>query len=133
MPIPTQVNLLFERTLVLARKAWGRTHPNPMVGALIVEDGEIVAEGFHERAGNAHAEVAAFSALGRKPREGATLFVSLEPCSTHGKTPPCTELCDVGYHTNTGRIQDDHCFCTDCTTCSAGRPRRELLLWVRPG
>lgn len=80
-----------ERTLSIARKAWGDTHPNPMVGALILENGEVVAEGFHERAGQAHAEVSAFSSLGRKPRPGASLFISLEPCSTSGQTPPCTD------------------------------------------
>ena len=86
-----EIDSLFDRVLELAKKGWGNTHPNPMVGALIVENGQVVAEGFHERAGSLHAEVAAFSELGRKPREGATLFVSLEPCSTHGRTPPCTD------------------------------------------
>lgn len=79
------------RALELARRAWGETHPNPMVGALIVENGQIVAEGWHVRAGEAHAEVAALRALGRKPNAGAVLYVTLEPCSTHGRTPPCTE------------------------------------------
>jgi diaminohydroxyphosphoribosylaminopyrimidine deaminase/5-amino-6-(5-phosphoribosylamino)uracil reductase len=79
------------RCLELARQGWGNTHPNPMVGAAIVEKGEIVAEGFHAKAGKAHAEVAALQALGRPPERGATLFVTLEPCSTHGRTPPCTE------------------------------------------
>ena len=81
----------FEHTLSLAKKAWGDTHPNPMVGALILENGEVVAEGVHARSGQAHAEVSAFSSLGRKPRPGASLFVSLEPCSTDGQTPPCTD------------------------------------------
>lgn len=79
------------RALELARRGWGATHPNPMVGALIVEDGGIVAEGFHAKAGEPHAEIMALRALGRKPAEGATLYVTLEPCSTHGRTPPCTE------------------------------------------
>ena len=61
-----------------------------MVGALIVENGEVVAEGYHQRAGGGHAETVALNALGRKPQENAVLFVSLEPCSTHGRTPPCT-------------------------------------------
>jgi diaminohydroxyphosphoribosylaminopyrimidine deaminase/5-amino-6-(5-phosphoribosylamino)uracil reductase len=82
---------IMRRCLELARQGWGTTHPNPMVGAAIVEKGEIVAEGFHARAGKAHAEVAALQALGRAPEKGATLFVTLEPCSTHGRTPPCTE------------------------------------------
>ncbi|MBC2594599.1 bifunctional diaminohydroxyphosphoribosylaminopyrimidine deaminase/5-amino-6-(5-phosphoribosylamino)uracil reductase RibD [Ruficoccus amylovorans] len=79
------------RALALARRGWGKTHPNPMVGALIVEEGKIVAEGWHEKAGEAHAEVAAIRALGRDPKPGATLYVTLEPCSTEGRTPPCTE------------------------------------------
>lgn len=80
-----------DRALGVARRAWGETHPNPMVGALVVEGGEVVAEGFHARAGGPHAEVAALGALGRRPRPGATLVVTLEPCSTHGRTGPCTE------------------------------------------
>ena len=53
-----KIDFLFDRVLELAKKGWGNTHPNPMVGALIVEEGEVVAEGFHERAGTVHAEVA---------------------------------------------------------------------------
>lgn len=79
------------RALEVARQGWGTTHPNPMVGALIVEDGQIVAEGFHAKAGEPHAEIMALRALGRKPEAGATLYVTLEPCCTHGRTPPCTE------------------------------------------
>lgn len=79
------------RALELARQGWGATHPNPMVGALIVEDGHIVAEGFHAQDGGAHAEKAALAKLGRAPGEGATLYVTLEPCSTAGRTGACTE------------------------------------------
>ncbi len=78
------------RALELARRGWGNTHPNPMVGALIVEAGVIVAEGWHEQDGGAHAEKAAFAALGRTPKAGATLYVTLEPCSTAGRTGACT-------------------------------------------
>ena len=74
-----------------ARKAWGDTHPNPMVGAVIVEGGEVVAKGFHRAAGQAHAEVDALLNLGRKPSAGAEMYVTLEPCCTHGRTPPCTD------------------------------------------
>ena len=81
----------FERTLVLARKGWGYTHPNPMVGALIVEDEKIVAEGHHQKAGSPHAEVEAIKSLGRTPKKNASIFVSLEPCSTTGRTPPCVQ------------------------------------------
>ncbi|TVR46388.1 MAG: bifunctional diaminohydroxyphosphoribosylaminopyrimidine deaminase/5-amino-6-(5-phosphoribosylamino)uracil reductase RibD [Puniceicoccaceae bacterium] len=79
------------RALAAARRGWGETHPNPMVGALIVEGGEVVAEGWHRRAGEAHAEVEALRALGRDPAPDAVLVVTLEPCSTTGRTPPCTE------------------------------------------
>jgi diaminohydroxyphosphoribosylaminopyrimidine deaminase / 5-amino-6-(5-phosphoribosylamino)uracil reductase len=79
------------RALELAKRGWGDTHPNPLVGALIVEGGEVVAEGYHVRAGEPHAEVNALRALGRKPKPSATLYVTLEPCSTQGRTPPCTE------------------------------------------
>jgi len=77
--------------LDLARKAWGTTHPNPMVGVVIAEAGRIVAEGFHAKDGGPHAEKAALSALGRPPGPGATLYSTLEPCSTRGRTGACTE------------------------------------------
>lgn len=76
--------------LKLARRAWGQTHPNPLVGAVIVESGEAVAEGWHRADGGAHAEVEALGSLGRLPAAEATLYVTLEPCSTHGRTGACT-------------------------------------------
>ena len=86
------------RCLELARRALGRTSPNPLVGAVIVKDGEIVGEGFHPRAGEPHAEVFALKAAGvgaASPQEnrarGATIYVSLEPCNHYGRTPPCSE------------------------------------------
>ena len=79
------------RAIELAERAWGQTHPNPLVGAVIVEDGEIVAEGWHEKAGKPHAEVVALKKLGRNPKPGATLYVTLEPCCTQGRTGACTE------------------------------------------
>lgn len=77
--------------LQLALNGWGRTHPNPMVGAAIIEDGRVAASGFHERDGGPHAERVALAALGRAPKRGATLYVTLEPCSTEGRTGACTE------------------------------------------
>lgn len=79
-----------ERAVALARQAEGRTSPNPMVGAVIVRDGEIVGEGFHQRAGSAHAEIGALDQAGERAR-GATVYVTLEPCCVQGRTPPCTE------------------------------------------
>ncbi len=88
------------RALELARQAWGRTHPNPMVGAVITEGGKIVAEGFHAKAGEPHAEVMALRALGRKPAADAVLHVTLEPCCTHGRTPPCVDaILAAGFRT----------------------------------
>ena len=86
-----KVEALFLRSIQLARDGWGNTHPNPMVGALIIENGEVVAEGFHAGAGKAHAEVEAFTNLNRRPSADAIMFVSMEPCSTHGRTPPCVD------------------------------------------
>jgi diaminohydroxyphosphoribosylaminopyrimidine deaminase/5-amino-6-(5-phosphoribosylamino)uracil reductase len=80
-----------ERSLELAQKGWGNTHPNPMVGAVIVEDSRIVGEGWHERVGMDHAEVAALKNLGRLPKPGASMISTLEPCSTTGRTGPCVE------------------------------------------
>lgn len=82
---------LMGRALELARRAWGKTHPNPMVGALIVEGGVVVAEGFHGKDGGPHAERVALANLGRKPKPGATMVVTLEPCSTAGRTGACCD------------------------------------------
>lgn len=78
------------RALELAELGWGRVHPNPLVGAVVVRDGEIVGEGAHREYGGAHAEVEALRAAGARAA-GATLYVTLEPCAHHGKTPPCTD------------------------------------------
>ncbi|WP_371259650.1 bifunctional diaminohydroxyphosphoribosylaminopyrimidine deaminase/5-amino-6-(5-phosphoribosylamino)uracil reductase RibD [Calothrix sp. 336/3] len=78
------------RCLELARRALGRTSPNPLVGAVIVKDGKIVGEGFHPKAGEPHAEVFALRAAGAES-QGATVYVSLEPCNHYGRTPPCSE------------------------------------------
>ena len=78
------------RALRLARKAWGRTHPNPMVGAVVVRGSDCVGEGWHHAAGEPHAEIHALEAAGSAARR-ATLYVTLEPCSTRGRTPPCTD------------------------------------------
>jgi diaminohydroxyphosphoribosylaminopyrimidine deaminase / 5-amino-6-(5-phosphoribosylamino)uracil reductase len=80
-----------QRALRLARKGMGRTAPNPMVGAVVVNGGEIVAEGYHRRAGLPHAERAALEQVGDRAR-GGTLYVNLEPCNHFGRTPPCTQI-----------------------------------------
>jgi diaminohydroxyphosphoribosylaminopyrimidine deaminase/5-amino-6-(5-phosphoribosylamino)uracil reductase len=78
------------RALELAWRAAGRTTPNPLVGGVIVKDGTVVGEGYHLRCGDAHAEVTALRQAGERAR-GATMYVSLEPCAHHGRTPPCVE------------------------------------------
>src|SRR5438046_5977334 len=79
--------------LRLARRAYGLTSPNPMVGAVLVKNAEIIGQGWHHRAGEPHAEVEAIRDAQRRGNstKGATLYVTLEPCSTHGRTPPCTD------------------------------------------
>jgi diaminohydroxyphosphoribosylaminopyrimidine deaminase / 5-amino-6-(5-phosphoribosylamino)uracil reductase len=79
-----------QRALELAERGRGTTHPNPVVGAVVARDGQVVAEGWHERKGGPHAEVVALQAAGEQAR-GATLYVTLEPCRTFGRTPPCTK------------------------------------------
>ncbi len=101
-----------ERAVVLARRGWGRVHPNPMVGCVLVKDGEVVGEGWHREFGGPHAEVEALEAAGGAAR-GATAFVSLEPCRHHGKTPACT---DALLRTGVARVV----FATADPTAEAG-------------
>ena len=79
-----------QRALTLARKGVGRTAPNPAVGCVIVRDGQVVGEGWHKKAGTPHAEIHALHQAGALARS-ADVYVTLEPCSHHGKTPPCSE------------------------------------------
>src|SRR5579884_2309705 len=79
------------RAIELAQQGRGRVSPNPMVGAVIVRHHEVIAEGFHERFGGPHAEAVAIEAAGERDLDGATLYVSLEPCCHQGRTPPCTD------------------------------------------
>ena len=78
------------RALELAERGRGFVEPNPLVGAVVVRDGVAVGEGWHQRYGGPHAEIFALEAAGEAAR-GATLYVTLEPCCHHGKTPPCTD------------------------------------------
>jgi diaminohydroxyphosphoribosylaminopyrimidine deaminase/5-amino-6-(5-phosphoribosylamino)uracil reductase len=77
--------------LALARRGYGTTSPNPMVGAVLVKRGQIIGRGWHHRAGEPHAEIEALNKAGNGAAGGATLYVTLEPCCTHGRTPPCTD------------------------------------------
>lgn len=88
---PREVDAFWmSRAIALARRAEGMTRPNPAVGAVVVADGQRVGEGWHRRAGGPHAEVYALRQAGPRAK-GATLYVTLEPCSTYGRTPPCCE------------------------------------------
>ncbi|WP_434562074.1 bifunctional diaminohydroxyphosphoribosylaminopyrimidine deaminase/5-amino-6-(5-phosphoribosylamino)uracil reductase RibD [Pseudomonas sp. R1-6] len=94
------------RALELARRGHYTTHPNPRVGCVIVRDGEVVGEGWHIRAGEPHAEVHALRAAGENAR-GATAYVTLEPCSHHGRTPPCADaLVTAGVARVVAAMQD---------------------------
>ena len=94
------------RALQLARQGLYSTHPNPRVGCVIVRDGELVGEGWHVRAGEPHAEVHALRQAGERAR-GATAYVTLEPCSHHGRTPPCAEaLVKAGVARVVAAMQD---------------------------
>src|SRR5271156_3877977 len=77
------------RALELAERGRGHVEPNPLVGAVLVRDGKLLGEGWHRKFGGPHAEVEAIRAAG--DCRGATLYVTLEPCCHHGKTPPCTD------------------------------------------
>ncbi len=95
--------------LRLARRGYGATSPNPMVGAVVVKGGRVIGRGWHQRAGLPHAEIAALrdaQAHGHDPK-GATLYVTLEPCCTHGRTPPCTDaIVAVGIKRVVAGVQD---------------------------
>ena len=84
---------MLRRALRLARRGFGRTSPNPLVGAVLVQRGEIIGSGWHHGAGLPHAEIEALRAAARRGHSphGAALYVTLEPCCTHGRTPPCTD------------------------------------------
>jgi diaminohydroxyphosphoribosylaminopyrimidine deaminase / 5-amino-6-(5-phosphoribosylamino)uracil reductase len=88
--LPPAAAAWMRRALELAERGRGFVEPNPLVGAVVVRDGAAVGEGWHRRYGEAHAEVNAFAEAGDRAR-GATLYVTLEPCCHHGKTPPCTD------------------------------------------
>jgi diaminohydroxyphosphoribosylaminopyrimidine deaminase/5-amino-6-(5-phosphoribosylamino)uracil reductase len=89
---PTDLDWM-RRALRLAKRGYGRTSPNPMVGAVLVQNHRLLGEGWHRRAGGPHAEVEAIADARQRGEHirGSTLYVTLEPCSTHGRTPPCTD------------------------------------------
>ena len=94
------------RALQLAARGRYGAHPNPMVGCVIVRDGVVVGEGWHEKAGEAHAEINALRIAGNAAR-GATVYVSLEPCAHHGKTQPCADaLAEAGVGRVVAAMED---------------------------
>jgi diaminohydroxyphosphoribosylaminopyrimidine deaminase / 5-amino-6-(5-phosphoribosylamino)uracil reductase len=103
------------RTIELAERGSGRVKPNPVVGAVVVREDEVLGEGWHERFGGPHAEIQAMDACGGVNLRGATLYVSLEPCCHEGKTPPCT---DAIVAAGIGRVV---VACEDPTEKASGR------------
>ncbi|MBT7067615.1 MAG: bifunctional diaminohydroxyphosphoribosylaminopyrimidine deaminase/5-amino-6-(5-phosphoribosylamino)uracil reductase RibD, partial [Verrucomicrobia bacterium] len=92
--------------LALARRGLGRTRPNPPVGCVVVKRGRVVGQGYHHAAGKPHAEVEALRDAGTRAR-GAEAFVTLEPCSTHGRTGPCTDaLIEAGVRRVVVAVKD---------------------------
>jgi diaminohydroxyphosphoribosylaminopyrimidine deaminase/5-amino-6-(5-phosphoribosylamino)uracil reductase len=95
MLTPDENTHWMQLALEQASKGVGTTSPNPPVGAVIVKDGKVIGKGWHQKAGAPHAEREAIAdALQQHPQEalnGASIYVTLEPCSSHGRTPPCTE------------------------------------------
>lgn len=105
--------------LELAAQAQGRTSPNPMVGAVIVRDGQVVGQGYHRQAGTPHAEIHALREAGERAR-GAVVYVTLEPCVHHGRTPPCIDaLIEAG-------VAEVHMAMLDPNPRVAGRGRQAL-------
>lgn len=101
MPLDEQDTVYLERAMSLAERGWGCTSPNPLVGAVVVAGGRVLGEGYHAGPGRDHAEVAAIkdtlNSGARHVCSGATMYVTLEPCCTYGRTPPCTEALVAGY------------------------------------
>ena len=99
-----------KRCLELAKKALGNTYPNPMVGAVIVHNGKIIGEGYHKKAGEPHAEINAINAVEDKSLlSESEIYVSLEPCSHYGKTPPCAvKLKEIGFKKVIIGCRDSH-------------------------
>ncbi len=97
---------MMARALQLAARGLYTTDPNPRVGAVVVREGQVVGEGWHQRAGGPHAEVFALQAAGEQAR-GATVYVTLEPCNHHGRTPPCVDaLIEAGVARVVAALQD---------------------------
>jgi len=113
----------------LARKAAGRTSPNPMVGAVLVRGEKVIASGFHRMAGEDHAEIVALKRAGTKAR-GATLYINLEPCSHYGRTPPCSDaLINAGIKTVVVGMKDPN----PLVACRGFRQLRRAGIEVRVG
>lgn len=105
-----QDELYIKRCIELARKALGKTYPNPLVGSVIVHDGKIIGEGYHHKAGENHAEINAIESVKNKELiPESTIYVSLEPCAHYGKTPPCAlKIKELGFKKVVIGAMDSH-------------------------
>jgi len=120
-PVGSQDEKFMRAALVEARKGVGSVSPNPAVGAVLVRKGRIVARGYHRATGLPHAEIECLASAGRGSLREATLYITLEPCSTRGRTPPCTEAI---ARAGVGRVVIG---ATDVNPVHCGRGIRELL------
>src|SRR5688572_13582173 len=105
-PLVKDDQIWMSRALRRAARGLGETNPNPVVGCVIVKGGTVVGEAWHRRAGGPHAEVIALGRAGAKAR-GATLYVNLEPCAHHGRTPPCApQVAEAGIRRVVAAVRD---------------------------
>src|SRR3954471_8336952 len=120
--LPSSNESYMRLALQLAKRGYGRTSPNPMVGAVLVKADRIIGTGWHHKAGEPHAEIEALRDASRKGANaaGATLYVTLEPCSTVGRTPPCTEAIIAA------RIAEVYVAATDPNPAHQGRGIQRL-------
>lgn len=105
-----QHEIFIRRCIELAQKATGNTYPNPLVGSVIVHNGKIIGEGYHQKAGENHAEINAINSVEDKSLiQESTIYASLEPCAHYGKTPPCAlKIVEMGFKKVVIGAMDSH-------------------------
>ena len=120
-----------QQALQLARQGRGRTSPNPVVGAVIVKDDQVIGRGWHQKAGTAHAEIHALAEAGSDAKN-ATIYVTLEPCCHHGRTGPCTEAILAAGIQRVVVAMKIPCASCACSNCCMQRVCAYRNWWVCP-